>query len=227
MAAVKKSVMVVRVNLVMGADVLRTRRSCMRMSYSTRLLALAVCVFAVIPLFPASASADEAYRITSGSVTVVCPLTIGGSFEAKTTALSGSVTPATGGAITGALVVELVKLETGISLRDRHLRNNYLEVQKGADFLVARIDNIKVEGLSGKTTFRGKLTLHGQQRDISGTADLQQDGKSYRVDATFPLSIAAFQIPKPTYLGVGVGDEITIRVNLTASSTAIATTSSR
>jgi polyisoprenoid-binding protein YceI len=198
----------------------------MRMSCSTRLLALGVSLFALVSLFPASASADEAYRITGGSVIVVCPLTIGGSFEAKTTALSGSVTPAAGGAITGTLAVELVKLETGISLRDRHLRNNYLEVQKGADFLVARFDNIKVERLSGKTTFRGKLTLHGQQRDISGTADLQQDGKSYRVDATFLLSIAEFQIPKPTYIGVGVSDEITVRVNLTASSTAMATTTS-
>jgi polyisoprenoid-binding protein YceI len=195
----------------------------MRMSRSIGLRALAVGVFAVVPLFLASASADDTYRITAGSVTVSCPLTIGGSFEAKTTALSGNVTPAAGGAITGALLVDLMKLETGITLRDRHLRNNYLEVQKGADFLVARIDNIKVERLSGKTTFHGKLTLHGQQRDISGTADLLQDGKGYRVDATFPLSIAAFQIPKPTYLGVGVSDEITIHVNLTALSTAIVT----
>jgi polyisoprenoid-binding protein YceI len=196
------------------------------MSSSTRLLALSVSVFALVPLLPASASADEAYRITGGSVTVVCPLTIGGNFEAKTTALSGGVTPAAGGALTGTLAVELVKLETGITLRDRHLRNNYLEVQKGPDFLVAKFDNIKVERLSGKTTFKGKLTLHGQQRDISGTADVQQDGKGYRVDATFLLSIAAFQIPKPTYLGVGVSDEITINVNLTASPAAVTTSTS-
>jgi len=177
---------------------------------------LAAAAIAAV-LVPAAARADEALRVTSAEVTVTCPLTIGGSFEAKTTAMSGSVTPDAGGAVKGTFAVELMKLETGISLRDRHLRNNYLEVQKGADFAVAKFDNIKIQKLSGKTTFSGTMTLHGQQRDISGTADLQQDGKGYKVDATFPLKISAFQIPEPTYLGVGVSDEITIHVVLTAA----------
>jgi len=177
---------------------------------------LAAAAIAAV-LVPAAARADEALRVTSAEVTVTCPLTIGGSFEAKTTAMSGSVTPDAGGAVKGTFAVELMKLETGISLRDRHLRNNYLEVQKGADFAVAKFENIKIQKLSGKTTFSGTMTLHGQQRDISGTADLQQDGKGYKVDATFPLKISAFQIPEPTYLGVGVSDEITIHVVLTAA----------
>ena len=177
---------------------------------------LAAAAMAAV-LVPSAARADEALRVTSAEVTVTCPLTIGGSFEAKTTAMSGSVTPDSNGAVKGTFAVELMKLETGISLRDRHLRNNYLEVQKGADFAVAKFENIKIQKLSGKTTFSGTLTLHGQQRDIAGTAELQQDGKSYKVDASFPLKISAFQIPEPTYLGVGVSDDISIRVVMTAS----------
>ena len=180
-----------------------------------RLVRVAVVVCAVA-LVPVTSWAQEALQVTGGAVTVVCPMTIGGSFEAKTTAVSGNVTPMSGGALKGALAVELVKLETGISLRDRHLRQNYLEVQKGPDFSVAKLDNIKIERLPGKTTFKGTLTLHGQQREVSGTADVQQDGKGYRVDASFPLLISSFQIPEPKYLGVGVQDEITIKVNLTA-----------
>ena len=178
-------------------------------------LLAAVAMAAV--LVPSAARADEALRVTSAEVTVTCPLTIGGSFEAKTTAMSGSVTPDSNGAVKGTFVVELMKLETGISLRDRHLRNNYLEVQKGADFAVAKFENIKIQKLSGKTTFSGTLTLHGQQREIAGTAELQQDGKAYKVDANFPLKISAFQIPEPTYLGVGVSDDISIHVVMTAS----------
>jgi polyisoprenoid-binding protein YceI len=151
-------------------------------------------------------------------------MTIGGNFEAKTTALSGTVTPTNGGAMKGALRVELVKLQTGISLRDRHLRENYLEVQKGADYSVAKLDNIKVERFPGKTTFKGTLTLHGQQREVTGTADVQQEGKGFRVEATFPLQISAFQIPEPKYLGVGVQDEITVKVTLTAIPASAATT---
>ena len=191
------------------------------------------CLFTVAllatALAPASARADEALRVTSAQVTVNCPLTIGGSFDAKTSALSGSITPDPAGAVKGAFTVDLIKLETGISLRDRHLRNNYLEVQKGGDFAVAKFENLKIQKLSGKTTFSGSLTLHGQQHDVTGTADLQQDGKGYKVDATFPLKISAFQIPEPTYLGVGVSDEISIHVVLTAAPAAAprATTSAQ
>jgi len=184
----------------------------MRVSMSS-CLAIILCSVALIP---APVRADEALRVTSGEVAILCPLTVGGSFEAKTTALNGEVTPAAGGAIKGALVVDLIKLETGISLRDRHLRNNYLEVQKGAGFAVAKLENIKVEKLPGKTTFRGTLQLHGQQREVSGTADVQQDGKGYKLEASFPVRVSEFQIPEPTYLGVGVQDEVTVRVTMTA-----------
>jgi polyisoprenoid-binding protein YceI len=167
-----------------------------------------------LAVVPTTARANEPLRITKADVVVVCPLTIGGEFEAKTTAMSGDVTPAEGGVVKGALAVDLMKLDTGISLRNRHLRNNYLEVQRGPTFATAKLENIKVERLPGKSTFRGLFTLHGQQREIVGTADVQQNGKGYRVEATFPVRISEFQIPEPTYLGVGVKDEITVRVNL-------------
>ena len=193
----------------------------MRKSLNVGLLAVVV---SGLVLVPQSVRADDSYRITSADVTVNCPLTIGSYFEAKTSAVSGSLTPIGGGVVKGTISIELVKLETGISLRDRHLRNNYLEVQKGPEFAVAKFDNLKVERLPGKTTFHGTLTLHGQQREVSGTADVQQDGKGYRVDATFPLKISSFQIPEPTYLGVGVTDDITVHVTLAVSPGMVTTT---
>jgi len=173
-----------------------------------------VASLALLPL--RASAADDAFKITAAEVAVVCPLTIGGDFEAKTTAMSGDVTPAAGGAVKGTLAVDLMKLETGISLRDRHLRNNYLEVQKGPDYAVAKLVNLKVEKLPGKGTLRGLLTLHGQQREVAGVAEIVPQGAGYRVEASFPVKISEFSIPEPTYLGVGVKDEITIRVKLNA-----------
>jgi len=174
-------------------------------------------------LLPTRASADDAFKITAAEVAVVCPLTIGGEFEAKTTAMTGAVTPANNGVVNGSFTVDLMKLETGITLRDRHLRNNYLEVQKGPDFAVARMVNLKLDRVPGKGTLRGLLTLHGQQREVSGTADIQPQGAGYRVEASFPVRISEFQIPEPTYLGVGVKDEVTVRVKLNAEPAALAT----
>jgi hypothetical protein len=70
------------------------------------------------------ADATDIYKVAGGDVAVVCPLTVGGSFEAKTKNLSGDLAPASGqpGAVGGTLRVDLQTLETGIRMRDYHLK---------------------------------------------------------------------------------------------------------
>ena len=46
----------------------------------------------------------------------------------------------------------------------------------------------------------------------------------YRVEATFPVRISDYAIPDPTYLGVGVKNEVQVRVHFTV---APATTAAR
>jgi polyisoprenoid-binding protein YceI len=165
------------------------------------------------------AHAGDMYRVSGAEVVVVCPLTVGGSFEARTKTVRGEVaaSPDQAGAMTGALHVDLETLETGIGIRDRHMRNNYLEVQKGEGFAVATIEDIRIEKLEGKTTFKGTLKLHGQRKEVSGTAELKQQDGRVRVQAQFPIRVSEFAIPEPTYLGVGVKDEIVVKVSMTAA----------
>ena len=152
----------------------------------------------------------------------MCPLTVGGSFEAKTKSVSGEVAASATepGHLSGAVRVDLQTLETGIAVRDRHMRETYLEVEKGPEFAVATVDEIRVEKLDGKSKFSGTLLLHGQRQAVTGTAELQQRDGRIRVQAQFPIKVSAFQIPKPTYLGVGVRDEIQIKVVMTVEPTA-------
>jgi polyisoprenoid-binding protein YceI len=166
--------------------------------------------------------AADAYKVNNAEVVVVCPLTVGGSFEARTKSVTGEVvaSAAEPGSVSGALRVDLQTLETGIAVRDRHMRDNYLEVEKGPDFAVATFDRIRVEKLDGKSTFTGTLLLHGQRQEVTGTADLQQRDGRIRVQAQFPIKVSSFQIPKPTYLGVGVRDEIQIKIVMTVEPTA-------
>jgi len=164
---------------------------------------------------PGVMDATDTLKVTGGEVTVLCPLTVGGSFEARTNAVSGQVEPpsAPPGAVTGAVQVKLDTLSTGISLRDRHLRETYLEVTKGPDYAVAVLDNIRIDKAEGKGTFRGTLTLHGQKREVAGTTSVQKKDGQVRVTAEFPVKISEFQIAKPTYLGVGVKDEVQVKVS--------------
>jgi len=171
--------------------------------------------------------ADKAnLRVTGAQVSVLCPLTIGGSFEAKTRAVSGDLAVAAANPleIGGDLLVDLQTLETGIGIRDQHMRTKYLEVQRGPEFANARVQNIRLERPTGKTTFHATLTLHGQTKDVTGTADIKPYGDGYRLAAAFPVHVSEFGIPEPTYLGVGMKDEVEIRVNFNAAPNGVGTT---
>jgi polyisoprenoid-binding protein YceI len=189
------------------------------MIVTTRLRLISVTAIALF-VSTIEARAQERLHVNGGDITVVCPLTVGGSFEAKTKALSGEVGPAPqqAGGLDGALLVKLDTLETGIGLRDHHLRDSYLEVGKGAGYDVATIENIQLEKSDGKSPFQGTLMLHGQKRQVSGTSTIHRRGDgTIHVDAEFPLKVSEFEIPKPTYLGVGVRDEIRVKVAFNAS----------
>ncbi len=195
----------------------------MRLSYRS----VHVCLAGMVGLALCGADLDaNALRVTSGKVSVICPLTVGGSFEAKTEAVTGEVSlaPAPEMPLSGELAVDLKTLATGIGLRDRHLKENYLEVQRGSEFAAARLQDIRVQALDGTTAFSGVLVLHGERRAVNGSATIRPNGPGYRVEATFPVRISDYAIPDPTYLGVGVKNEVQVRVHFTM---APATTAAR
>jgi polyisoprenoid-binding protein YceI len=155
------------------------------------------------------------WQSTQADVSVLCPLTVGGSFEAKTSALAGSL------AVSGpnTLSVDLRSLDTGIALRNDHLRETYLEVEKGDGFDKAVLSEIQIAApdpgaFQGRTTFTGTLRLHGVAKAVTGPAEIRRSGATVRVTASFPILLADFGIAKPRYLGVGVKDEVRVNVTL-------------
>lgn len=164
------------------------------------------------------------WRVEGGEVKVVCPLTVGGSFEARTVSLAGTLSLSTTHppAFAGELLVDVRTLDTGIDLRSDHMRSEYLEVGRGAGFDTAVLSEIGLGDVDagtfqGHTTFTGTLQLHGAKKAIRGGATIHHDEGSVRVEATFPLKLADFGIPSPQYLGVGVKGEVQVRVLLTGT----------
>lgn len=190
----------------------------MRRSYPS--LAGLLLLVASVGAAPAPATA---WRVSQGEIRVLCPLTVGGSFEAKSVALTGAVSVAVPrpAAFDGELSVDLTTLDTGIGLRNEHMRGNYLEVGKGAGFDKAVISDIHLgdvdaESFSGRASFAGNLTLHGATAPVKGPAEIRREGASIRVEASFPLSLADFAIAKPQYLGIGVKSEVQVKVSFVA-----------
>jgi len=162
-----------------------------------------------------------AYRVVRGEVRVRCPITVGGSFEAVTTSLSGTVAVAAlrPAVLRGDLTVDLSSVDTGIALRNSHLRDKYLEVGQGGDFATAvlsdvRLDKVEASTFNGRTRFTGMLLLHGTRHPVSGQADIRFEGSAVRVTASFPAHIDDYGIAPPRYLGVGVKNEVQVKVSL-------------
>lgn len=118
--------------------------------------------------------------------------------------------------------MRLDSLDTGISLRNTHLRETYLETHRGAAFEEAVLADVRLEAASPiganrlDSRFTGRLRLHGVERPVAGTARIRRSDGRIRVEAQFALSLEEFAIPPPRYLGVGVRDEVRVSADFVA-----------
>lgn len=179
----------------------------------------------LLALLAASGVAAEgpSWRIERGDVKILVPLKPGGAFTATTPSLSGTLAlegskPAR---LAGEVSMDLATIDTGISLRNQHLRENYLEVAKGEGFNRAVLSDIHLsevagETFDGTTPFTGTLLLHGVKRPVTGTVEIHRESEGRRVRAEFPLVLTDFAVTPPEYLGVGVGSRLLVKVSLMA-----------
>ncbi len=122
--------------------------------------------------------------------------------------------------LTGTAKFGLDTLETGISLRDRHMKEKYLETAKFPKAELAFSDFKltpelqKGDGEASKVPFKGKLTIHGVPQEVSGLVDIKKKGSDLSLAFTFSTKITAHGIPSPGFMGVTVAEEVEISVKV-------------
>ncbi len=119
----------------------------------------------------------------------------------------------------GANVVVVVKIDalvTGIELRDRHMKEKYLEMGK---YPTAKVEVEKAKlhfptsgAVSG--TVDGKLTLHGITHPVRISYKADGDDKRAKVDGSMRINMKDYKIEVPSYLGVTVKPTIDVEVKL-------------
>lgn len=120
--------------------------------------------------------------------------------------------------VTGTIAVPLNTLTTSIDLRDEHMKQKYLEIEKFpeatlkiTDFTMDR-NYLEVEGTQKNVPFKGLLKVHGVEKEVEGTADLESTKQLLRVVAQTNTNITNHSIDLPSYLGVKVADKVDIKV---------------
>jgi polyisoprenoid-binding protein YceI len=109
--------------------------------------------------------------------------------------------------------VPLANLTTGITLRDHHMRDKYLEVAKYpvATLTVPR-SALKVPqtGEQSAADVAGTVQLHGQTRPVRVHYEAKGDGASLSVRGTFHIKMTDFGITVPDYFGVTVKPDVDV-----------------
>ncbi len=162
-----------------------------------------VCAVVVIMALPAWAGVE---KVGEATVRFTGTGPAGFRLEGKSQVLSVSDG---GEAVT--IAVPLETLETGIALRDRHMREKYLEVDKypqAALVIPWSALRLPEPGQSLSQTVTGKMTLHGQSRDVRVTYNLKHAGDRYEATGKVPLNMKEFGIQPPSYMGLTVKPDI-------------------
>lgn len=185
------------------------------------LFAAATCLAMV------SLAGAEVWRITDGSEVVFRSEATMESFEGKTDQVSGTVV-CDPGDLTAPLQlrveVDLASLDTGIGLRNQHMRDRHLETDEyplavfEADEIVRASTGALIAGQAVEVVVRGSFDLHGVVRPLEVTARVvltKQGG--LEVTTEFPVSLEAHAIDRPQFLVMKLADEQQVRVHLFAS----------
>lgn len=131
---------------------------------------------------------------------------------------SGPLGPATPQGDTEVyLEVDLASLDTGIGLRNRHMRENYLEVSRYpyATFQ-GRIESVEAEPGGGfRVAARGGLSIHGVSRDRVLACRVEPAGAGFRARCGFEVLLTDHDIEIPRVMFLKLAEEIRLELDFT------------
>lgn len=121
--------------------------------------------------------------------------------------------------VSGNIKIDLKELKTGIDLRDEHMKKKYLQVETypTAELTLQELAlPIKVAEIKKKLTgqkFTALLKLHGVNKPVEGTYDVEPQGKNLKVRASYNLKLSDFNIDIPSYAGLKIADSVDIETS--------------
>lgn len=193
---------------------------------SNRGRALALAAVAVLCPGPRSVAAQELHvdRNAANVVRFISQTTVD-EFEGVTDRIDGYVlldgAPLSGRTGSGDtelyLEVDLASIDTGIGLRNRHMRDNYLETDEHP-YATYRGRIVGTEDASDggiRVLSRGTFEVHGVARERELTCDVAPAGAGYRARCAFPVLLGDHDIEIPRVMFLRLADEVRVEVEFT------------
>lgn len=132
----------------------------------------------------------------------------------ESTDLAGTLTQEKG-KFQGKFSLKMDGFQTGMKLRDRHLKNKVFDVKKYPETILV-LKDLPIQFGEG-LKFQGKLKFHGVERSVEGKVDLKQAAdKRCEFKAMFPIKLSDFDIQPPKFAGMKIEEEIKLEVRGTS-----------
>lgn len=120
--------------------------------------------------------------------------------------------------------VKVEDVDTGIALRNKHMRQKYVKTDEFPDaILVVPQEGIRLPVEEKETTkgiAKGSFTMHGVAKDVDVIYEVKRKKGRLRVEGSFTTSITDHGIEQPGYLGVTVDPSIIVRASFEAKESA-------
>ncbi|MBS1971084.1 MAG: YceI family protein [Bdellovibrionales bacterium] len=118
-----------------------------------------------------------------------------------------------GGKAHGEFTLLLSDLNTGIDLRDEHMKKKYLEIDKNPRAILTITSlNLPASDAGSDLPFGGDLTLHGVTKKIEGHFSYETSQGTKKSQVEFKIHLSDFNIAIPNYAGMTVADEVQVEV---------------
>ncbi|MCB9073443.1 MAG: YceI family protein [Bdellovibrionaceae bacterium] len=173
--------------------------------------------FLILTLVAASAVTAHAtpYTMSSDKGQVLFKATaLGLKFEGKGKGSQGQIQ--IDDKVQGDLLFSLNTLDTGIGLRNEHMKDKYLETGKYPEgkLHIDEVKNFTKNSPDGEYDFTGKLTVHGVEKPIeNGKVKVHKVADGFDIEAMFDTKISQYSIPIPKYAGLALKDDVQIVAN--------------
>lgn len=88
--------------------------------------------------------------------------------------------------------------------------SNAMEAVEAIKYPTVKFISSSVSSSGGKLSIKGNLTFHGITKEISFDAEQKTEGNKLTVHGSFPVSLDAYKVERPSLLGLKIDNEMPI-----------------
>lgn len=105
--------------------------------------------------------------------------------------------------------------ETGIGLRNRHMREDYLHTEKYplSHFKGNITDSKMISETEYDVTAKGKLFLHGVTKDITINGKIYKLKDGFKIKSDFVVKLTDYKIKVPKFMFVRISEDIQLQLD--------------